>query len=191
MLGVFVVLNVVQFLLVFFLVPETNGAATEDRRTINHMSLEELDHIFEVCTRDFIGYQWHEARPWGLKTAGSKLRLCAAPDSLEVMHVYASHRHKPDEAGNSSEGNDSEGLMDGYSKPTSHHHEGQEMREVGIQAPSAQNGNMQERRSPRTSMEQRNDGAQMLRTGVRRKPVGSGRRSLDLDLGQPFQYSQP
>lgn len=55
-LGLFSGLNILAFVLVFFLVEETKGR-----------SLEELDLVFAVSKRRFIGFQLREYLPWFIR----------------------------------------------------------------------------------------------------------------------------
>lgn len=55
-LGLFAVLNVIAFILVFFLVEETKGR-----------SLEDLDLVFAVSKRRFMSFQVREYLPWLIK----------------------------------------------------------------------------------------------------------------------------
>lgn len=66
LLGAFVGFGFLSFLLIFFFVPETKLAAAgkKSRRAINYISLEELNHIFKMRTRDFIRYQFLEVLPY-------------------------------------------------------------------------------------------------------------------------------
>jgi hypothetical protein len=68
LLGIFACLNVVAFVLIFFLVPETAGATLQGRQegSINYISLEELNYIFGVSTIKHIGYQLQHVLPWSL-----------------------------------------------------------------------------------------------------------------------------
>jgi hypothetical protein len=52
-------------LLIFFLVPETAGASvSKEHGKLSYMSLEELNYIFGVRTRDHLKYQFEEVLPW-------------------------------------------------------------------------------------------------------------------------------
>ena len=65
LLGVFVGLNVLSFLLIFFFVPETAGATLgKDEGSLNYISLEELNYIFGVSTVKHISYQLRHMVPW-------------------------------------------------------------------------------------------------------------------------------
>ena len=99
LLGAFAGFTVLSFLLIFFLVPETNAAATEKgKRTMSYMSLEELNHIFKIETWSFINYQVRHATPWAVRSVGHLLRLCDKPH-LEVMHFWASEKEEKDKKG--------------------------------------------------------------------------------------------
>jgi hypothetical protein len=65
LLGVFVGLNVLSFLLIFFFVPETAGATLgKQEGSLNYISLEELNYIFGVSTMKHIDYQLRHMVPW-------------------------------------------------------------------------------------------------------------------------------
>src|SRR5215469_6206635 len=66
LLGVFVGLNFLSLLLIFFFVTETAGA-TLGKRPI---SLEEVNYIFGVSTVDHIHYQLSRIVPWALRRLG-------------------------------------------------------------------------------------------------------------------------
>ncbi|KAL5114649.1 hypothetical protein ACEQ8H_007442 [Pleosporales sp. CAS-2024a] len=62
LLAIFTVLNVLALLLIFFLVPETAGAMLggshdDEAGGLNYISLEELNYIFNVRTREHVRYQ--------------------------------------------------------------------------------------------------------------------------------------
>ena len=65
LLGIFVGLNVLSFLLIFFFVPETAGATLgKEEGSLNYISLEELNYIFGVSTVKHINYQLRHMVPW-------------------------------------------------------------------------------------------------------------------------------
>jgi hypothetical protein len=65
LLAIFTALNTLAFLLIFFLVPETAGATLGSSTTgLNYISLEELNYIFSVKTRDHVSYQVRVMVPW-------------------------------------------------------------------------------------------------------------------------------
>lgn len=66
LLGIFTILNVFALILIFFLVPETAGATlgSDDTQGLNYISLEELNYIFNVKTRDHVSYQVRVMVPW-------------------------------------------------------------------------------------------------------------------------------
>src|SRR5579871_6851812 len=65
LLGIFVGLNVLSFLLIFFFVPETAGATLgKEEGSLNYISLEELNYIFGVSTIKHISYQLRHMVPW-------------------------------------------------------------------------------------------------------------------------------
>lgn len=63
LLGIFAGLNVVAFVLVFFLVRETAGAAV-GHSGLTFMSLEELNYVFGVSTMKHAIYQVQTVTPW-------------------------------------------------------------------------------------------------------------------------------
>lgn len=65
LLGIFVGLNVLSLLLIFFFVPETAGATLgKEEGSLNYISLEELNYIFGVSTIKHISYQLRHMVPW-------------------------------------------------------------------------------------------------------------------------------
>ncbi|KAH3933506.1 hypothetical protein HBI25_115120 [Parastagonospora nodorum] len=65
LLGIFTVLNVLALIMIFFLVPETAGATLGSQDShVNYISLEELNYIFNVKTREHIRYQVRVMVPW-------------------------------------------------------------------------------------------------------------------------------
>ena len=67
LLGVFAGLNVLAFLLIFFFVPETAGASLgKQEGSLNYISLEELNYIFGVSTKQHIRYQLRHVVPGGI-----------------------------------------------------------------------------------------------------------------------------
>lgn len=66
LLGIFAGLNVLAFVLVFFFVRETAGAAIGGRGqgSMMSVSLEELNYIFGVSTKQHAVYQWRTVLPW-------------------------------------------------------------------------------------------------------------------------------
>jgi hypothetical protein len=72
----FTVLNVFALILIFFLVPETAGATlgSDDTQGLNYISLEELNYIFSVRTRDHVSYQVRIMLPWALDMVKWKYR---------------------------------------------------------------------------------------------------------------------
>jgi MFS family permease len=65
LLLIFTFLNILAFLLIFFLVPETAGATLGSSTAgLNYISLEELNYIFSVRTRDHVSYQVRVMVPW-------------------------------------------------------------------------------------------------------------------------------
>jgi MFS family permease len=71
LLGIFTALNVCALILIFFLVPETAGATlgSDEAQGLNYISLEELNYIFNVKTRDHVSYQVRVMLPWAWEMA--------------------------------------------------------------------------------------------------------------------------
>lgn len=76
LLGIFTGLNVCALILIFFLVPETAGATlgSDEAQGLNYISLEELNYIFNVKTRDHVSYQVRVMLPWAWDMAKWKFR---------------------------------------------------------------------------------------------------------------------
>ncbi|KAF2853721.1 MFS general substrate transporter [Plenodomus tracheiphilus IPT5] len=67
LLGIFTGLCMVALILIFFFVPETSGAtfgSSDEAQGLNHVSLEELNYIFDVKTRKHVSYQVAAMIPW-------------------------------------------------------------------------------------------------------------------------------
>lgn len=95
LLGAFVGFGTLSFILIFLFVPETKLAAAgrDSTRTINYISLEELNHIFKVHTRDFIRWQFTEVLPYEIEIAKYIVGIRRdRPDRLKVMHRWAKDR---------------------------------------------------------------------------------------------------
>ena len=63
MLGTFVLLEIIAFILIFLFVPETASCKPSERDSLNHMSLEELNSIFETKTLHHTRWRFQEALP--------------------------------------------------------------------------------------------------------------------------------
>ncbi|OAK94404.1 MFS general substrate transporter [Phaeosphaeriaceae sp. SRC1lsM3a] len=76
LLGIFTGLNVCALILIFFLVPETAGATlgSDEAQGLNYISLEELNYIFNVKTRDHVSYQVRVMVPWAWEMVKWKFR---------------------------------------------------------------------------------------------------------------------
>ena len=93
LLGIFVVLNVLSLLLIFFFVPETAGATLGKKDgSLSYISLEELNYIFGVSTLKHISYQLKHMVPWILCRLRWRL---AHPFSL-IRHIPMIHRRSYD-----------------------------------------------------------------------------------------------
>ena len=110
LVGSFVALCTVSFILIYFLVPETKLATTTEdkKRTLNYISLEELNQIFAIRTRDCINYYINHVAARRLNNMLYYLRLRSEwKDIQHSMHFWAEDpmkRHrKPNENGNESE----------------------------------------------------------------------------------------
>jgi hypothetical protein len=70
------VLNIFALILIFFLVPETAGATlgSDADQGLNYISLEELNYIFNVRTRDHVSYQVRVMVPWAWEVG--KWKVC-------------------------------------------------------------------------------------------------------------------
>lgn len=106
LLGIFTILNVLAFLLIFLFVRETAGAAVGSQaRSMIALSLEDLTVIFNVKTlgeKGFIHYQRWEVLPWAKKYVCWKMqrrwqtfrgvdkeRRAARPDRPNNLIVWA------------------------------------------------------------------------------------------------------
>lgn len=77
LLGLFAGLNVLAFLLIFFLMPETAGATlSKEEGSLNYISLEELNYIFGVPTLKHISYQLVHVVPWAFAMFKWYVRRC-------------------------------------------------------------------------------------------------------------------
>lgn len=104
LLGAFVCFATLSFFLIFFFVPETKLAASGRRsvRSINYISLEELNHIFKVHTRDFVRWQLTKVLPYQWEIVKYVLGIGKIKDQprekprLEVMYRWAEDRKDND-----------------------------------------------------------------------------------------------
>lgn len=67
MLAIFVVLQVIAFCLIYLFVPETARCKPSERDTLNHMSLEELNAVFNEKSLHHTNWRIREATPARLK----------------------------------------------------------------------------------------------------------------------------
>ena len=80
LLGVFAALNVVSFILVFFFVRETAGAALERTPgSLTFISLEELDYLFGVSTKRYAARQI-EVLIWAWRYYILQDKSCSGPE---------------------------------------------------------------------------------------------------------------
>ncbi|KAK4560641.1 hypothetical protein LTR86_005219 [Recurvomyces mirabilis] len=97
LLGIFAGLNVVAFVLVFFFVRETAGAAVggHDFGTMVSVSLEELNYIFGVSTRKHAIYQWRTVLPWAWRYYIIRDKTCQ--DQPDKLYTWATARDRQQE----------------------------------------------------------------------------------------------
>jgi len=97
LLGIFAALNVVAFVLVFFFVRETAGAAVggHDFGTMVSVSLEELNYIFGVSTRKHAIYQWRTVLPWVWRYYIVRDKTCQ--DQPDKLYTWATARDQQQE----------------------------------------------------------------------------------------------
>jgi hypothetical protein len=89
LLGIFAALNVIAFVLVFFFVRETAGAALGGTPgSMTFMSLEELNYIFGVSSAKHIKYQLTTVVPWAWRYYIKRDATC--PDQPEKLYTWAS-----------------------------------------------------------------------------------------------------
>ncbi|KAF2187274.1 MFS general substrate transporter [Zopfia rhizophila CBS 207.26] len=101
LLGIFAGLNVLSFILIFFLVPETAGATLgKEEGSLNYISLEELNYIFGVSTKKHVRYQVQRVLPWAgrwIKWFVQRRLLfrgdAREPDELEELYTWVSVRN--------------------------------------------------------------------------------------------------
>lgn len=102
LLGIFAVLNVIAFSLVFFFVRETAGAALGGTPgSMTFMSLEELNYIFAVPTAKHIRYQVTTVAPWIWKYYVRRDVKC--PDRPPKLYTWASARGAREEESDDDE----------------------------------------------------------------------------------------
>jgi hypothetical protein len=91
LLGTFVAFGFLSFLLIYFFVPETKVAASgkKSRRTINYISLEELNNIFKLRTRDHIRYQIFEVLPYELEILKYLIGRRKTMPKLQLPWIWA------------------------------------------------------------------------------------------------------
>ena len=97
LLGIFAALNIVAFVLVFFFVRETAGAALGGTPgSMTFMSLEELGYIFGVSTVKHVRYQLTTVVPWAWRYYVKRDEDC--PDQPEKLYTWASAREQEKQA---------------------------------------------------------------------------------------------
>lgn len=97
LLGIFAALNVLAFVLVFFFVRETAGAAIGGGTgAMFSVSLEELNYIFEVTTKKHRDYQVHLMVPWFFSNL-RKLVMFQEVEPPEKCYNWSREQHKGQE----------------------------------------------------------------------------------------------
>jgi hypothetical protein len=82
-------LNVLAFILIFFLVPETAGAMLgTEQGSLNYISLEELNYIFGVRTRKHMKYQIKTVVPWAWKYYVRRRPRDRKESSPELLYTW-------------------------------------------------------------------------------------------------------
>ena len=106
LLGAFVGFGVLSLILIYLFVPETKLAAAgkKGKRNINYLSLEELNHIFKVYTRDFIRWQLFEVLPYEVEIFKYIIGMRKDKPQLEVLHRWAEDRRENAESGDDGDG---------------------------------------------------------------------------------------
>lgn len=98
LLGTIAFLNLLTFVLVFFFVRETAGAALGGTPgSMTFMSLEELNYIFAVPTAKHIRYQVKTVVPWIWRYYVRRDERC--PDRPEELYTLASAAREDEEGG--------------------------------------------------------------------------------------------
>jgi MFS family permease len=92
LLAIFAGLNVVAFVLVFFFVRETAGAAVggAEAGSMLSVSLEELNYIFGVSTAKHAVYQWRTVLPWAWRYYVRRDKHC--DEQPEKLYTWARAR---------------------------------------------------------------------------------------------------
>jgi hypothetical protein len=101
LLGAFVAFGFLSFLLIYFFVPETKVAASgkKSRRNINYISLEELNNIFKLRTRDHIRYQIFEVLPYELEILKYLVGRRKTMPKLQLPWIWAQESDDDDSDG--------------------------------------------------------------------------------------------
>lgn len=93
LLGIFAALNVFAFFLVFFFVRETAGAAIGSSvSSVLSVSLEELNYLFGVSTRQHINYQVGTVLPWAWRYYVRRDR--GMPDQPDKLYTWYSTKEQ-------------------------------------------------------------------------------------------------
>lgn len=132
LLGIFVALNFIALILIFFFVPETAGAKrSKGTGKLMYMSLEELNWIFAVPTKGQISYQLRHMLPhaskmtkWKVKCWFRSARADDRPSRPEELYEWVerkdnNHADKSEADGDSKDGSTSNnGDKHGQDPPT-------------------------------------------------------------------------
>nr|POF26310.1 myo-inositol transporter 2 [Quercus suber] len=98
LLGIFAALNVVAFFLVFFFVRETAGAAIGSNvSSVLSVSLEELNYLFGVSTRQHVNYQVGTVLPWAWRYYVRREK--DVPDQPDKLYTWYSTKEQQMHAG--------------------------------------------------------------------------------------------
>ncbi|KAF1816050.1 hypothetical protein P152DRAFT_478646 [Eremomyces bilateralis CBS 781.70] len=88
-LYVFAGLNIIAFLLCYFLVPETSGATiSKSAANMEYISLEEMNYIFDTPTRRHVEYQTRIVLPWAISRAMPWRNPLPRPEGLYQWSRY-------------------------------------------------------------------------------------------------------
>lgn len=107
-LGVFVLLEIITLLLIFFFVPETSGSTIgRSDDSLIWLSLEELNYIFEVPTFLHSTYQLKVMLPWVFRKGKWLLfhwfTQADNPDDPEILYRWAEHQIEDESSENGEE----------------------------------------------------------------------------------------
>ncbi len=108
LLGAFVGFGILSLLLIYFFVPETKMAAKgkKSTRTIYYISLEELNHIFKVYTRDFIRWQLTKVLPYEVEIIKYIIGVRKEKPKLEPLYRWSKNYREGEGDPNAANGGD-------------------------------------------------------------------------------------